>query len=53
MELDGVIAAAEKVAAGLERDVQLASTREEHVRLTARWNEAVALVNLLVANQPS
>lgn len=34
-------------AARLLNDVELASTREEHVRLTARANEAETLVNQL------
>lgn len=34
-------------AARLINDVELASTREEHVRLTARANEAETLVNSL------
>jgi hypothetical protein len=34
-------------AARLINDVELASTREEHIRLTARANEAETLVNQL------
>ena len=34
-------------AARLINDVELASTREEHIRLTARANEAETLVNSL------
>ena len=34
-------------AAQLVNDVELASTREEHIRLTARANEAETLVNQL------
>jgi len=36
-------------AARLVNDVELASTREEHIRLTARANEAETLVNQLEA----
>jgi len=36
-------------AARLVNDVELAATREEHVRLTARANEAETLVNQLEA----
>ena len=34
-------------AARLINDVELAATREEHIRLTARANEAETLVNSL------
>ena len=34
-------------AAQLVNDVELASTREEHIRLTARANEAETIVNQL------
>ena len=34
-------------AAQLVNDVELASTREEHIRLTARANEAETIVNSL------
>jgi phosphotransferase system HPr-like phosphotransfer protein len=34
-------------AAKLINDVELAATREEHIRLTARANEAETLVNEL------
>lgn len=51
MELENAIAAAQTIAAGLERDVALASTREEHVRLTARLNEAVTLVDMLSSSR--
>lgn len=47
MELESVISAVQSIADGLARDVMLASTREEHVRLTARLNETVALVAML------
>jgi hypothetical protein len=34
----------EELAARLQEDIILAKSREEHVRLTARANEAAALV---------
>ena len=34
----------EELAARLQEDIVLAKSREEHVRLTARANEAAALV---------
>ena len=51
MELEGVITAVQSIADGLSRDVMLASTREEHVRLTARLNEAVSLLDMLSSSR--
>lgn len=34
----------EELAARLQEDITLAKSREEHIRLTARANEAAALV---------
>ena len=34
----------EELAARLQEDIVLAKSREEHIRLTARANEAAALV---------
>ena len=45
MSLDDILYAAREHAASLLNDVELASTREEHIRLTARANEAEALVS--------
>lgn len=44
MILEDILFAAREHAASLLNDVELASTREEHIRLTARANEAEALV---------
>jgi len=43
----GLVAAARALAEILTEDVALASTREEHVRLTARANEAQTLASSL------
>ena len=45
MILEDILFAAREHAAYLINDVELASTREEHIRLTARANEAEALVS--------
>jgi hypothetical protein len=45
MILEDILFAAREHAACLINDVELASTREEHIRLTARANEAEALVS--------
>jgi len=42
-----LLAAAEQHAASLREDILLCKTREEHVRITARANEAAAIVALL------
>ena len=42
--LEEVLYAAREHAASLSSDLELAATREEHVRLTARTNEAENLV---------
>jgi hypothetical protein len=44
MNLEDILYAAREHAASLLNDVELASTREEHIRLTARANEAESLV---------
>jgi hypothetical protein len=44
MILEDILFAAREHAASLINDVELASTREEHIRLTARANEAESLV---------
>jgi hypothetical protein len=43
--LEDILFAAREHAASLLNDVELASTREEHIRLTARANEAESLVS--------
>jgi phosphotransferase system HPr-like phosphotransfer protein len=49
MILEDILFAAREHAASLINDVELASTREEHIRLTARANEAENLVTDLQA----
>jgi hypothetical protein len=41
----------QELAARLQQDIGLAKSREEHVRLTARANEAAALVQELTTQQ--
>jgi phosphotransferase system HPr-like phosphotransfer protein len=43
-DLEEILYAAREHAASLTSDLELAATREEHVRLTARTNEAENLV---------
>ena len=42
-----LLSAASEHAESLNRDILLCKTREEHVRMTARANEAAALVESL------
>jgi hypothetical protein len=44
VNLEDILHLAREHAASLLNDVELAATREEHVRLTARANEAEQLV---------
>lgn len=46
-EIEEILFNLREHAARLINDVELASTREEHIRLTARANEAETLVNQL------
>lgn len=46
-ELEEVLYLLREHAASLANDLELAATREEHVRLTARTNEAENIVTLL------
>ena len=46
-ELEEILYTAREHAACLSNDLELAATREEHVRLTARTNEAENLVTRL------
>lgn len=43
-----ILEAARTLADELSKDIQLASTREEHIRVTARANAAAALYNGMV-----
>jgi hypothetical protein len=46
-DLEEILYAAREHAACMTNDLELAATREEHVRLTARTNEAENLVTSL------
>lgn len=46
-ELEEIVFQAREHAARIISDLELASTREEHVRLTARANEAESISQLL------
>lgn len=41
----------QELAASLQQDILLAKSREEHVRLTARANEAAAIHRELITEQ--
>jgi hypothetical protein len=45
MTTDNLETLAAELAARLQNDIQLAATREEHIRVTARANEAYELLN--------
>jgi hypothetical protein len=45
--LEDILHFAREHAASMASDLELAATREEHVRLTARTNEAENLINQL------
>lgn len=45
MEQNNLEEMAARLAERLQEDVQLSKTREEHVRVTARANEALELLN--------
>lgn len=45
MTIDNLESLAEELAARLNQDVKLATHREEHIRVTARANEAYQLLN--------
>jgi hypothetical protein len=42
---ENLLMLAERLAARLQEDITLATTRQEHVRVTARANEAIEIVN--------
>jgi hypothetical protein len=46
-DLSDIVAAAREHAERLAQDVKLASTRMEHIRVTARANEAAAILAML------
>jgi hypothetical protein len=43
---------AERLAARLQEDIVLSKTREEHIRVTARANEAAELLTVIKAASP-
>lgn len=47
MSNENLLMLAERLAARLQEDITLATTRQEHIRVTARANEAVEIVNTL------
>jgi hypothetical protein len=47
LDLTPILAMAQEHALRLQEDIKLASTRIEHVRVTARANEATNLLNAL------
>lgn len=45
MELNNLEEMAARLAERLQEDIPLSKTREEHIRVTARANEALELLN--------
>jgi len=48
---NNLIELAERLAARLNEDIPLSKTREEHIRVTARANEAAELLNLIRSSE--
>jgi hypothetical protein len=48
-----IIEAAARLSGELTADIPLSKTREEHIRVTARANAALEILNMLTANQSS
>lgn len=48
---EDVLKAARDLSDLLQSDIQLSRTREEHIRITARANQALLLHNLLQESQ--
>jgi hypothetical protein len=44
-EMGGLVALAQRLADRLREDIPLSRTRDEHIRVTARANEALELFN--------
>lgn len=51
MTTNNLIELAERLAARLNEDIPLSKTREEHIRVTARANEAAELLNLIRSSE--
>ena len=49
MTSEEAIEAARELAEELSNDIKLATTREEHIRVTSRANAAAALYNAMTA----
>lgn len=49
MTTEQLLELAQRHAERLENDIKLARTRDEHIRVTARANEAAEMVNGLLA----
>jgi hypothetical protein len=47
--MNGLIESAKRLADRLREDIPLSRTRDEHIRVTARANEALDLFNQLTA----
>lgn len=47
---DFLLEAARELADELNKDIQLAKTREDHIRVTARANAAAALYNSMISS---
>jgi hypothetical protein len=45
--MSGLVALAQRLADRLREDIPLSRTRDEHIRVTARANEALELLNEL------
>lgn len=50
--IDDILLAASQLAERLEEDIVLCRTRDEHIRVTARANEALNLLNKIREVQP-
>ena len=48
-----IIEAAARLSGELTADIPLSKTREEHIRVTARANAALEILNMLTASQSS
>jgi hypothetical protein len=46
---NNLVTLAERLAARLQEDIVLSKTREEHIRVTARANEAAELLTVIKA----
>jgi len=49
---NNLVTLAERLAARLQEDIVLSKTREEHIRVTARANEAAELLTVIKAASP-